>query len=302
MITSEIIERITKVDSSEFPTVLRVSLKHDCSVDSLQLFGETLPNLREINLNGSLVGCLRDIGTSMSNLRVLFLSRVKLRDLAGFNAFPQLSEFYASYNQITELTELYFHENLEVLDVEGNDIANAEALEVLETIPKLKVLNISHNIIFYEAQTVLMKKIPQLEVLNDVPTKDIITRAEESNRTQPSREEDIYHSLKQLNWGGEKLLSEDIVAQLNVELRNELTEENLLIFSVKKTAAKTMKRQQAADNPITPNLMRNTSSAFFTNAMRQSSIGFRPQTPATAASVSENALSAITFNQKQPNK
>lgn len=174
-LTAEIIEKITKVSQCDFPSLRRVQLKHDCSIDSLQVLGEMLPNLREIHLNGSFVGCLRDIGTSMRNLRVIFLSRVKLFDLSGIAAFPQLIEFYASYNCITDLTELYFHENLEVIDMEGNDITSLEAVEVLETLPKLKILNIALNPVCAndKDEWIIAEKIPQLQLINDKQTKDL---------------------------------------------------------------------------------------------------------------------------------
>lgn len=81
----------------------------------------------------------------MQNLKVLWISRVRLQDFSGINAFPLLVELYASYNQIVNLNDLYFHNNLEVLDLEGNDISSLDTIEVLESLPKLKILNLYLN-------------------------------------------------------------------------------------------------------------------------------------------------------------
>lgn len=102
-------------------------------------------NLTELNINNSLANSLRDIGTSMSNLTILWISNVRLHDFAGINAFPVLVELYASYNLITNVNDLYFHEHLEVLDLEGNDIADIDTIDVLSTLPKIKILNLSSN-------------------------------------------------------------------------------------------------------------------------------------------------------------
>jgi Leucine-rich repeat (LRR) protein len=42
--------------------------------------------------------------------------------LSGINAFPQLKELYVSFNSISDLSPLYFHECIEVLDLEGNEV------------------------------------------------------------------------------------------------------------------------------------------------------------------------------------
>ncbi|XP_045342424.1 leucine-rich repeat-containing protein 56 isoform X8 [Leopardus geoffroyi] len=119
---------------------------------SLGNFGVHLPNLSQLKLNGSCLGSVRDLGTSLGRLRVLWLARCGLTDLDGIGCFPVLKELYVSYNNISDLSPLCLLEQLEVLDLEGNSV------EVLEQVPP------GYN---YRAE--VRKLIPQLRVLDEVP-------------------------------------------------------------------------------------------------------------------------------------
>jgi len=127
--------------------VLTFKFKFDCANDSLQQLGEFLPNLRELNLKGSVLNSLRDLGINMQNLIVLNVSSTQLLSLSGIVAFPRLQELYASYNRISDLSELYFNETIEILDLEGNDIEDIQNLEYLQSISKLQDLNLINCVV-----------------------------------------------------------------------------------------------------------------------------------------------------------
>lgn len=61
----------------------------------------------------------RDLGTSLANLRVLWLSRSGLTDLDGIPTLNSLQEIYLAYNEITDLSPCSLLENLKCLDLEG---------------------------------------------------------------------------------------------------------------------------------------------------------------------------------------
>ena len=71
-------------------TSLRFSV--DTSENSLGDFGHRLPNLRQLRLDGSNVTTLRDLGTGLGELRILWLARSGLRELEGFGSFGALCE------------------------------------------------------------------------------------------------------------------------------------------------------------------------------------------------------------------
>ncbi|XP_072826749.1 leucine-rich repeat-containing protein 56 isoform X6 [Vicugna pacos] len=125
--------------------VSRLELRVDTRENSLGNFGVHLPNLSQLKLNGSCLGSLRDLGTSLGRLQVLWLARCGLADLDGVSSFPALKELYISYNDISDLSPLCLLEQLEVLDLEGNCVEDLGQLCYLQLCPRLATLTLEGN-------------------------------------------------------------------------------------------------------------------------------------------------------------
>lgn len=91
----------------------------DTSETSLGNFGIYLPNLKQLKLNGSHVPRIRDLGTSLAHLTVLWLSRSSLVDLDGVATLNNLKELYLAYNDIVDISPCSLLEKLVCLDLEG---------------------------------------------------------------------------------------------------------------------------------------------------------------------------------------
>ena len=132
------------VEELETATSLRIVVNtHSTSVSHL---GAKLPRLLELNLSGSVLESVRDLGTAFRLLQVLWVARCGLPGLEGLAALPALRELYASYNDIAELQPLDGCAELEVLDMEGNCVADLDALHALSMgCPKLLTLSLAGN-------------------------------------------------------------------------------------------------------------------------------------------------------------
>lgn len=62
------------------------------------------PNLRELDLEGSMLSSLRDIGCNLKYLQVLKVGRCQLDSLDGTFGLTSLRELYAQKNQITDVS------------------------------------------------------------------------------------------------------------------------------------------------------------------------------------------------------
>jgi len=94
----------------------------DTTDQAVNRLGELCPNLRELKLNDSQLCSFRDLGTSLRNLRILWLSRSGITDLDGISVLERLEELYVSFNDIDDLTPLSLHDTLAVLDLEANKV------------------------------------------------------------------------------------------------------------------------------------------------------------------------------------
>ena len=52
--------------------------------------GLMVPNLKQLKLNGSIIATVRDLGTSLDNLSVLWMARCNLLDLDGISSMSSL--------------------------------------------------------------------------------------------------------------------------------------------------------------------------------------------------------------------
>ena len=60
----------------------------------------------------------RDLGTSLSHVRILWMARCCLNDLDGITSLQSLEELYVAYNEISDLSALSMLEHLRLLDLE----------------------------------------------------------------------------------------------------------------------------------------------------------------------------------------
>ena len=139
----------------------------------LSCIGERLPQLEQLKLNGSSLPSLRYLGTSMTRLRVLWLCRCGLHELDNLSALPELQELYLAFNDIQQLSPLTESEQLQVLDLEANRVADIEQVEFLQFVPTLQELTLRGNPVVdgtpdFRQRAVEM--LPHLELLDDEPT------------------------------------------------------------------------------------------------------------------------------------
>ncbi|XP_009887691.1 PREDICTED: leucine-rich repeat-containing protein 56 [Charadrius vociferus] len=170
---------LTGVDDLQQVKALEVQV--DTRENSLGNFGAYLPNLRELKLNNSLLVSVRDLGTTLSHLHILWMAHCGLSDLDGISSCSSLKELYIAYNNISDLSQLTWLDHLEVLDLEGNNIEDINQMEYLGLCCKLSRLTVEGNLIClkpnaesaeepdYNYRAEVKKLIPHLEYLDEIP-------------------------------------------------------------------------------------------------------------------------------------
>uniref|UniRef100_A0A8B9S6N2 Leucine rich repeat containing 56 n=2 Tax=Apteryx owenii TaxID=8824 RepID=A0A8B9S6N2_APTOW len=166
--------------------VKALEMRVDTRENSLGNFGAYLPNLRQLKLNNSLLVSVRDLGTTLSHLHVLWMARCGLSDLDGISSCSSLKELYVAYNNISDLSQLSLLEHLEVLDLEGNNIEDINQMLYLGLCNKLSSLTVEGNLIClkpnaefaegpdYNYRVEVKKLIPHLEYLDEIPASQTV--------------------------------------------------------------------------------------------------------------------------------
>ncbi|NXG73577.1 LRC56 protein, partial [Baryphthengus martii] len=124
---------------------------------------------------------IRDLGTVLSHLHVLWIACCGLSDLDGISSCSSLKELYISYNDISDLSQLTWLDRLEVLDLKGNNVEDITQMQYLGLCGKLSCLTVEGNLIClkpnaesaeepdYNYRAEVKKIIPHLEYLDGIP-------------------------------------------------------------------------------------------------------------------------------------
>ena len=127
------------------PGLTSLSLKIDKNFNMMNDIGYRLPNLIELNLQGSEIESIMDIGTSFNKLEKLNVSNCGLTDLSGIICFQNLRELNASNNKITDLIDIEMCEELKIIDLSNNLITDENNLLFLNSCPNLQKVILTGN-------------------------------------------------------------------------------------------------------------------------------------------------------------
>eukprot|EP01083_Nonionella_stella_P161011 526854_1 len=104
-----------------------------------------------------------------SKINILWISRCCLQDLSGLDGLPNISELYASFNLISDVSPLSCCRHLSVVDLESNQIETLDNTEFMCSNVCLAHLTLLGNSIarlkYY--RTSVASRLPQLKFLDD---------------------------------------------------------------------------------------------------------------------------------------
>ncbi|XP_068459408.1 leucine-rich repeat-containing protein 56 isoform X2 [Clinocottus analis] len=156
----------------------------DTHENTLGNFGAYLPKLVKLKMNNSTIMSVRDLGTTLSHLQVLWMSRCYLQDLDGICTFTSLKELYVAYNNVSDLSQVGMLENLQLLDLEGNDVDDLVQIQYLGLCGKLQTLTLEGNPVCahpnpsviqtadYSYRAAVRELVPQLRYLDDLRVEE----------------------------------------------------------------------------------------------------------------------------------
>ncbi|KAL0968400.1 hypothetical protein UPYG_G00266360 [Umbra pygmaea] len=131
--------------TEDLSSVTSLEMCVDTRENSLGSFGAYLPKLAQLKLNNSMIPSVRDLGTTLANLQVLWMSRCSLTHLDGIPSLSSLKELYVAYNTVSDLSPLSMLDYLELLDLEGNDVNDLGQIQYLGLCSQLHTLTLEGN-------------------------------------------------------------------------------------------------------------------------------------------------------------
>ena len=144
-IIDKLISKHGNIKFKDIPQLKCLHIKIPAHFGMLNDFGYHLPNLEELNLEGSSIESISDIGTSFFNLKKLNVSSCGVKDLSGIICFSNLEELHAENNEIEDLIDIEMCTNLKFLYLNNNKIDNEDNLLFLNSCDSLQMVYIAKN-------------------------------------------------------------------------------------------------------------------------------------------------------------
>lgn len=172
VISEEYLQRYC--DGADLTQVEGLEIRVDSVHQNVEALGRCLPQLLRLNLSRSNILCVRDLGVQLHRLQVLWLGRCGLQDLSGIGLMEGLKEFYLPFNDVADVSQLKWL-NLQVLDLEGNALADAQDLWELGQCLELRHLTLRgcpvapsvRSKAWLQLREELRAQLPHLECLDD---------------------------------------------------------------------------------------------------------------------------------------
>lgn len=154
--------------TTEIDKVEEIKLRVISNMISLQRIHLFMPKLISLNLGGSCVSSLRDLGCGLSILKYLNVSRCGLNNLDGTSGLLTIEELVADGNFIENVSPCCNLSDLRKLSLRKNHVKNIEDVGFLALCPNLKCLDLIENEVTKNPKyrSYLKENIPQLAILD----------------------------------------------------------------------------------------------------------------------------------------
>ncbi|TDG51316.1 hypothetical protein AWZ03_002403 [Drosophila navojoa] len=139
----ELLRRVTqRTDLEQVETVRLRVISYSVSLSRLSLF---LPRLQQLDLSGSVLSSLRDLGYGLTQLTYLNISNCGLNSFDGTSGVPNLRVLIADDNMIQRVGPLTELSQLQMLQARNNRISELGLLSFLGLCPQLREVELSGN-------------------------------------------------------------------------------------------------------------------------------------------------------------
>ncbi|KAH8270332.1 hypothetical protein KR018_008056 [Drosophila ironensis] len=158
----ELLRRVTQRTDLEAVESVRLRvISYTISLSRLSLF---LPRLQTLDLSGSVLSSLRDLGYGLLELTRLDISNCGLNSFDGTSGLPALRVLIADGNMIQRVDPLAELSHLQVLRARGNRISELGLLSFLGLCPQLQEVELQGNPVCRMPlyRSVLARSVPTL--------------------------------------------------------------------------------------------------------------------------------------------
>ena len=140
-----ILSKYLNIPENDLSSLKKLSVIITSDYGLLNQFGNFLPELKLLKLNGSNILSFNDIGTNFNKIECLQMKNCHLKDLSGIICMQNLQILDIENNEISDLIDIDMCSELKKIILKNNKIKESDNLTFLSSLTNLEYLDMRNN-------------------------------------------------------------------------------------------------------------------------------------------------------------
>ena len=252
-----ILSKYLNIPENDLNSLKKLSILITNNYGLLNQFGNFLPELKLLKLNGSNILTFNDIGTNFNKIECLQMKSCHLKDLNGIICMQNLQILDIEDNEVSDLIDIDMCSELKKINLRKNKILDSDNLTFLSSITNLEYIDLRENPIcdienvendfennLNEVKLLIWKKEDENKIIDIVSEYDdllidAVPKSKNNKIENNNNEEEENEVEEEENEENDNNKKEDnknkIVNNNNLKEKNELLSSILKNSPIKKT-------------------------------------------------------------------
>ncbi len=140
-----ILSKYLNIPENDLSSLKKLSVIITSDYGLLNQFGNFLPELKLLKLNGSNILSFNDIGTNFNKIECLQMKNCHLKDLSGIICMQNLKILDIENNEVSDLIDIDMCSELKKIILKNNKIKESDNLTFLSSLTNLEYLDMRNN-------------------------------------------------------------------------------------------------------------------------------------------------------------
>ncbi len=190
-----VLSKYLNIPEDELSHIKKLSVIITNDYGLLNQFGNFLPELKLLKLNGSNILSFNDIGTSFNNIECLQMKNCHLKNLDGIICMQNLKILDIENNEVSDLLDIDMCTQLKKIVLKNNKISDSDNLTFLSSIANLEYVDLRNNPICNDNNVNIENFLSEITIVlwndsHNILNQDVVGKFDEKIYNSPIRKHD----------------------------------------------------------------------------------------------------------------
>ena len=187
-----VLSKYLNIPEDELSHIKKLSVIITNDYGLLNQFGNFLPELKLLKLNGSNILSFNDIGTNFNKIECLQMKNCHLKDLSGIICMQNLKILDIENNEVSDLLDIDMCTQLKKIVLKNNKISDSDNLTFLSSIANLEYVDLRNNPICNDNNVNIENFLSEITIVlwndsHNILNQDVVGKFDEKIYNSPIR-------------------------------------------------------------------------------------------------------------------